>query len=739
MQLLTQSPGHINQEQLGRFNYGRPQSAIGLATDLQGHNDAVSQSPIGHFDNINAPGNASGLQSPLRTSVHHHSVSSPGSIDSQGSVSGLQSPSPPSIHHDSIASPGSAALQGNVFGFQSPSSPSAHHISVASPGSAASHGKVSGFQSPSSPSVHHHSVASPGSAASHGKVSGFQSPSSPSVNHHSVASPGSAALQGNVFRFQSPSSPSVHHHSVASPGSAASQGNVSGFLSPDTSSVHQQHSAAPGNSSSPSLTTSRRGLGKAVVPLGTPAANQALHQNPQYQTQKTGSRNRSKATFDKTPFGFISRPGRYDPNFDYVSLANILKAGRNLGQTPVTDSAGATLTRVASSGMPNNEFTGISVQGRQNIPPGDPEDHIQRETTAAQHLNVGTIQGRIGIDAQPSLKPVDQPVRSKKIRSTQNPFVEERDTQINNAAPGLNDPSQNPESSNFPQDPNANLVNPQFFNASSNWSNPPEYPNAVLDNPQFYNTYPEFSDPSQSPHAVPANPQFYNTYPEYSDPSHYPNAVPDNPQFYNTYPEYSDPSQSSNAVPANPQFYNTYPEYSDPSQSSNAVPANPQFYNGYPAYSDPSHYPNAAPNINQRDFSTSYNQAGLSPNTQNPKDDALPGNEAGLQSTGSQPLSLPLSVATPGKNAAPRKAITIRSPSPGPSSKQAPTERADPPKLAGQSQNSNVESPRTYASIAAPANVPNVPQAAAVISPKIAVDKYVPSDPNKPTSEFFFF
>ena len=188
---------------------------------------------------------------------------------------------------------------------------------------------------------------------------------------------------------------------VGQPHNAAS-GNVPGLQSPDAPSVNQQF-VSSANAGSPNLTTSTRGQIIGAVPLGTPAASQVVHQNPQYPTQPGGSQTNDMATFDKMPFGSVYTTGGYDPNFDYASLANNLVGRQNFGNDPET--VGSSLTRVASSGMANNEFKGINVQRSQNIPLGNPEDLIQRDTIGTQHVNEGKLVGRVGIDVTPGFCP----------------------------------------------------------------------------------------------------------------------------------------------------------------------------------------------------------------------------------------------------------------------------------------------------------------------------------------------
>ena len=111
-----------------------------------------------------------------------------------------------------------------------------------------------------------------------------------------------------------------------------------------------------------------------------------------------------------------------------------------------------------------------------------------------------------------------------------------------------------------------------------------------------------------------------------------------------------------------------------------------------------------------------------------PAKHVAPGNATGAQSPGSHRVSPQRSVTSPGNVSVTGKALEFKKASLGSTSEQAPTERADPPRLADQPQNSNVGLSRTYASIAAPATVP----------PQTAVNNYVPSDQNQPTSDFFF-
>ena len=97
--------------------------------------------------------------------------------------------------------------------------------------------------------------------------------------------------------------------------------------------------------------------------------------------------------------------------------------------------------------------------------------------------------------------------------------------------------------------------------------------------------------------------------------------------------------------------------------------------------------------------------------------DVAPGNMTGLQSPGFQSASPQRSVLYPEKDdASPRKVLGFQSPSPGSTSKQAPNQHADPPRLAAQTQNFNVGLPQSNASIAVPAAVP----------PKTPGNNYVP-------------
>ena len=373
---------------------------------------------------------------------------------------------------------------------------------------------------------------------------------------------------------------------------------------PRPTSVDPRQSTAPENADSPSEASSTTdGLGEES--LVTPAANQVLPENTLCPAQAGDSQTQDVAAFDKT----ISKPSYDDPTTDNKSLASNLVAGQNGGPLHLTGPASANLTRVASSGMTNNELPVDNEQRGQNIPSGDLEDHIHRETTAFQHLKEGTFLGRAGIDAQPSLKPVDQPIRSKKRRTTRNPFVEKRDTLINNAAPGLANPSPyinagptNPQLNNTAHglvDPsqyhNAGPVNPQLYNTAHGLVDPSQYHNAGPANPQLNNTAHGLVNPSQHLNAGPANPQLYNTAHGLVDPSQYLNAGPANPQLYNTAHGLVDPSQYFNAGPANPQLNNTAHGLVNPSQHLNAGPANPQLYNTAHRLIDPSQYLNAGP------------------------------------------------------------------------------------------------------------------------------------------------